>query len=320
MVGWGKKGETRCQMLQVENLTARVADFTYSDVSMHVDAGQTYGILGDGKSGKTEWLQLLSGMRSPDRGTVKVADCHIHHNIRRAQQHVSVLPRTLALFPALSVEDNLLFWGRLYDIPSGGLLSKMDRVLRLVNYEEGRGEQVAALSALDQKRVHLAAALLHEPEVLMLDQPTEQMNASERETFLEVVQQLQHYGQTMVYATDKVDEIQHVAMRVAILDQGNFLAEGTVDALRGLLGGQSQIVVRCRPLEALVRRIEAASMVHTVDEGKRELRIWTKEPKELLARLFSDWQQNEIVTESVRVVEPTLAGVYLHLTGKSLDE
>lgn len=307
-------------MLQVERVTARLGDhISQANFNFHVNKGETFGILGDGNAGKTELIQLLSGMRSPENGTVKIADCTVHQNIRRAQQHVSVLSRTLALFPAMSVEDNLMFWGRLYDLSANTLPDKINSMLAQVGYEGHRKEAVADLTVLDQKRVHLAAALIHEPKLLLLDQPTERMSADERDAFIQLVLQLQHTGLTMVYATDKIDEIQHVADRVAILDEGRILAEGTVDELRSLLDGQSQIVVRCRPLQTLVSCVEEAAIVHTVDEEKSELRIWTTKPTELLSQMFSDWQQNGVVTQSVRVVEPTLAGVYLHLTGKSLD-
>ncbi|AQS55478.1 hypothetical protein B0W44_06440 [Novibacillus thermophilus] len=307
-------------VLQVKQLTARVADhIQFVDVNLSVGAGEIYGILGDAKSGKTEFIQLLSGMRTPDRGWVKVDDCRVHDNIRRAQRHIGVLSRRLALFPMMTVENNLQYWGRLSERSTHRLESDIDRVLRYVHYQKRKEEVVAALGALDRKRVHLAAALLHKPKVLLLDQPTEPMTEREREAFLQIVQKLQRDGQAVVYATDKVHEIQHIATRVAIMDEGKILVEGTVEELRSLLGGQSQIVIRCRPLHAWVKLVEETATVHTVDEEKRELRLWTTKPKELLSRIFSDWQDNGLVAESVRVVEPTLEGVYLHLTGKSLE-
>lgn len=307
-------------MLRVEHVTAHLAEnIVCQDLSFHVNKGETYGILGDGNAGKTELLQLLSGIRSLDSGTVKVADCEVHANLRQAQQHVSVLSRTLSLFPAMSVEENLIFWGRLSNLSSDIFKDKISSVLARVGYGESHKACIAELSILNQKRIHLAAALLHDPQLLFLDQPTEGMTVDEKEQFIQQLQQLSNTGLTLVYATDKVDEIQRVARRTAILDEGQIVAEGTVDALRSLLEGQSQVVIRCRPLQPLIRCIEEAAIVHTVDDTRNELRMWTVKPKELLAQLFSDWQQQGMVTESVRIVEPTLAGVYLHLTGKSLD-
>lgn len=307
-------------MLRVERLTANLAaeDIMFSNVSFHINAGETYGILGDGNAGKTELIQLLSGLRTPDKGLVKIGDSIVHQNIRKAQQHISVLSRTPALFSGMSVEHNLLFWGRLYNLPPNRLSTEMDRVIEQVGYAGERDAEVSELSVLDQKRIHLAAALLHQPQVLMLDQPTEYMDSDEREAFMPVVQRLQKDGYTLLYTTDRVDEIQQIAHRVAILDEGCILAEGTFDELRSLLGGQSQIVIRCRPLGTLVSCIEEAALVHTVDERKNELRLWTMKPQDVLSQLFSEWQQSGLIIESVQVVEPTLAGVYLHLTGKSL--
>lgn len=307
-------------MLQVERLTADLVeeDITFSNVSFHINAGETYGILGDGNAGKTELIQLLSGLRTPEKGNVKIGDSVVHQNIRKAQQHLGVLSRTPALFSGMSVEHNLLFWGRLYDLSAHRLNAEMDRVLKQVGYAGERDVAASELSMLDQRRIHLAAALLHRPQVLLLDQPTEYMDSDEREAFIFVVQRLQQDGYTMLYTTDRVDEIQQIAHRVAILDEGLILAEGTFDELRSLLRGQSQVVIRCRPLRTLVSLIEEEALVHTVDERKNELRLWTMKPQDVLSRLFSERQQSGLVIESVQVVEPTLAGVYLHLTGKSL--
>lgn len=307
-------------MLVVEHVTAHMADHIECvDLSFHVNKGETYGILGDGNAGKTEFIHLLSGIISPESGIVKIDDCEVHRHIRRAQKYMSVLSRTLALFPTMSVEDNLMFWGRLYDLSLHSFRDRIKRLLALVGYDESYQEAVADLSILNQKRVHLAAALLHDPKLLLLDQPTEGMTLDERQHFIQLISQLQETGLTMVYATDKVDEIQRIAQRVAILDEGHVLTEGTADELRSLLEGQSQIVIRCRPLQVLRRCIEEAALVHTVDEANNEVRLWTVNPKELLAQLFSDWLHEGIETDSIRVIEPTLAGVYLHLTGKSLD-
>lgn len=306
--------------LHVTQLTAQVDDrLGFSDINLCAEPGETVGILGDAQSGKTELIQLLSGLRTPMSGTVHVGPCNVHQNLRQAQQYVSVVPRTLALFPNMNVIENLAFWGQLFDLSSYHLLNKVNTVLEQVGFTGHHDEKIAALDILAQKRVHLAAALLNEPQLLMLDQPTERMTTDERDSFLHVVRQLQDGERIILYATDSVAEIQFLAERVAILDEGAILADGTVDELRRSLGGQSQIVVRCHPLQAFVKVIEKAAIAHTIDEERNESRLWTTKPKELLAQLFSVWQQEGIVTESVRIVEPTLAGVYLHLTGKSLD-
>lgn len=307
-------------MLQLDHVTARLTDhITCLDLCFHVYKGEAYGILGDGGAGKTELIQLLSGFRSPDSGSVIVAGSDLHANIRQAQQHISTFSRTLALFPGMTVEENLIFWGRLNHLPVESFKKKIDRALVRVDYEESRHHLIGDLDLLNQKRIHLAAALLHEPELLLLDQPTEGMKAVDKELFITLIQQLHQDGLTIVYATDKVDEIQQVTHRAAILDEGQIVAEGTVGELRNLLEGQSQIVIRCRPLQALLHYVEEAAIVHTVDAVNNEVRMWTNNPQQLLAQLFADWQNSGIETKTVKVVEPSLAGVYLHLTGKSLD-
>ena len=307
-------------MLQVDHVSARLTDdITCLDLCFHVYEGEVYGILGDGHAGKTELIQLLSGFRSIDSGQIEVAGCDVHENIRQAQQYMSVYSRTLALFPGMSVEENLIFWARLNQLPWGSFRKKIDRALARVDYGAGRSHLIADLDGLNQKRVHLAAALLHDPQLLLLDQPTDGLTAADKEAFIALVQRLHQEGLTIVYATDKVDEIQQVADRAAILDEGQIVGEGTVSELRDKLEGQSQIVIRCNPLQALIRYVEESAIMHTVDAARNEVRIWTDEPEQLLAKMFSDCQQRGINTEAVKVVEPSLAGVYLHLTGKSLD-
>ncbi|WP_054949434.1 ATP-binding cassette domain-containing protein [Numidum massiliense] len=307
-------------MIDVQNVAARVADhIAYTDLNFHVASGEAYGILGDAGSGKTELIQLLSGVRSPESGKVTVANNRVYPNILEAQQYIGVVTRSLALFRSMTVEDNLMFWGRLLDLKARHSSERIEQRLEQVGFTGKRDDTVKSLPLLEQKKVHLAAALLHDPKVLMLDQPTERMRPKERESFLQVVSTLQQGGLTLLYATDRVDEVQRVARRVAIMDGGKILAEGTVEELRGSLGGQSQVIVRSRPLEALISYVEQQALVHTVDREEDAIRIWTSQPKQLLLQMFSEWQQTGVVTESVKVVEPTLAGVYLHLTGKSLD-
>jgi ABC-2 type transport system ATP-binding protein len=207
------------------------------DLSFAIRRGEIFGFLGPDGAGKTTTLSLLSCLLKPDGGTATIAGLDLFRQPRNIKRCCKFVPQTLALIPLLSIQDNLLLYGRLHGIKNQQLRPRVAEALQLVGLDAGRRDRVTKQSSGTQRRISLAAALLHQPEVLLFDEPTLNITEASRDGLLHTVVELNRRGLTVVYATRDAVEAARLCHRVALIDQGRIVALDTPYALQNMLGG-----------------------------------------------------------------------------------
>jgi ABC-2 type transport system ATP-binding protein len=198
------------------------------DLSFEVRAGECYALLGPNGAGKTTAISMLCGLLRPDRGRVSIAG-HEPFGSTAAAAHraLGLVPQSLALIPELSVTENLDFWARLQGVPRRRRRARMDAVLEHVGLAERRRDTVDSCSGGMQRRLNLAVALLHEPALLVLDEPTVGVDPQSRNRLLDLVSDLRDAGTAVLYTSHYLEEVERVADRVGVVDAGRMLTEGT---------------------------------------------------------------------------------------------
>jgi ABC-2 type transport system ATP-binding protein len=211
-------------------------------VSFAVRRGEIFGLLGPIGAGKTTTILMLAGLLKPDDGTATIAGFDLFRQSDDVKHLIRLAPQQLALSPWLSIYNNLLIYGRLHGINCKQLKPRITEVLKWVGLDCCRGADKQARGT--QRRISLAATLLHQPEILLLDEPTRNVDAHSCNFIWDTVTELNRRGLTVVYATCSGEEAARLCHRVALIDQGRIVALDTPDALRELAGGNLAAVFR----------------------------------------------------------------------------
>jgi linearmycin/streptolysin S transport system ATP-binding protein len=291
-------------------------------VGFQVAAGETYGLLGPNGAGKTTTISMICGLLRRDGGEVTVAGVSLDRDPGAVKAAIGYVPQDVALYQDLTGRENLRFWARMYGLAGGELADRVDRALTVVGLTERAGDKVAAYSGGMQRRLNIAAGLLHRPRLLVLDEPTVGVDPQSRNAILENVEALGGEGVAVLYTTHYMEEAERLCDRVGIIDQGRLIAEGTRRELVATIGERDRIELAASGdlvgLAAAARRTLDGVDEATVVPGG--LHLVGRDGRRLLPRLLELAEQAGVEVTSVEVVEPDLEAVFLHLTGKALRD
>jgi ABC-2 type transport system ATP-binding protein len=274
-------------------------------IGFEVQAGETFGLLGPNGAGKTTTIHMLVGALRPDGGTIEIDGQNdpTRHEVKRS---IGVCPQSLALYDELTGEANLAFFGRLYGLAGHTLRERVYLALETAGLADRRRQRVAGYSGGMKRRLNLACALLHEPRVLLLDEPTAGVDPQSRNHLFESIEALARSGTTIVYTTHYMEEAQRLCDRVAILDHGKLLALDTVEALITAHGGEAVV-------EATFAG-DAPALPWPIEEGR--LRVATGRPFDVVSELG----KRAATLAHLAIERPDLERVFLNLTGRRLRD
>jgi ABC-2 type transport system ATP-binding protein len=218
-------------MLVVEGLTKRFGErVAVAGVTFRLARGECLGLLGPNGAGKTSTLSMISGIAAPDGGTVRLAEAG--QNASDLKRSVGLVPQDLALFDELSAWANLQLFGGLYGLRSVTLKPRAEEALALVGLSDRRNDRVKTFSGGMKRRLNIAGALLHDPDLILLDEPTVGVDPQSRNAIFENLEVLKQRGKTLIYTTHYMEEAERLCDRVLIMDHGHVLADDTVAALK----------------------------------------------------------------------------------------
>lgn len=290
-------------------------------VGFTVAEGETYGLLGPNGAGKTTTISMLCGLVAPDGGAVEVGGLPMSTGRCRAKAAIGLVPQDVALYPDLTAEENLTFFGRLQGLERGLLRRRVDDVLDLVGLADRAGERVDGFSGGMKRRCNIAAALLHQPSLLVLDEPTVGVDPQSRAAIIDRIAELRREGMAVLYTTHYMEEAERLCDRIGIIDEGRLVAEGTRAELVAQVGART--VVRLGgdgDLEGLAARVEGEPDVIASRVVGDRMEATVVEPARALVQLIEAADDRSVRLSGVEVVEPDLESVFLHLTGKALRD
>ncbi|MFZ0624995.1 MAG: ABC transporter ATP-binding protein [Acidimicrobiia bacterium] len=309
-------------ILQAEGLVKRYDELTAVDgVSFAIDPGETFGLLGPNGAGKTTAISMVAGLLRPDAGHVTVAGVGITTITTAGKGAIGLVPQELAIYPDLTGEENLAFFGRLYGMRGQALAGRVDEVLEVIGLVDRRSDLTKEYSGGMQRRLNIGIGLLHQPKLLILDEPTVGVDPQSRNAILESVEHLSDAGLAVLYTTHYMEEAERLCDRVAVIDEGSVKAAGTRRELVSLVGERDRIhVVATGDLAGAARvagDLAGVSSASTSDEG---LEILASDAGSLLPGLLGKLAGTGLNVTGVQVIEPNLEAVFLHLTGKALRD
>jgi ABC-2 type transport system ATP-binding protein len=227
-------------------------------LSLSVRKGEVLGLLGPNGAGKSTSVSLAVGLLAPDAGTVTIDGGNPSDPAVR--QRIGVAPQALAIYDLLSGEENLRFFGQVYGLSGAALEARVAWCLEFVGLTDRRKDWAGGYSGGMKRRLNLAAALLHDPDLLLLDEPTVGVDPQSRNSIFESIESLHRQGRTVIYTTHYMEEAARLCDRIAIVDHGQLLALGTVDDLIAQHGGEATVVVQGPTLEKVFLNMTGRSL------------------------------------------------------------
>ncbi len=228
MVAMHTGNNTSAATLTVVGLTKSYGDRRVVDgLSFSVGVGETLGLLGPNGSGKTTTISMIAGVLAADSGSITIAGEPMSAAAKQAKRQVGLVPQDIALYDDLTAVENLRFFGRLQGLGRRQLNQRIDDVLEIVGLSDRRNDRVGEYSGGMQRRANIAAGMLHEPTLLILDEPTVGVDPQSRNQILDAVAELGGSGLSVIYTTHYMEEAERLCDRVCIIDGGQLLATGT---------------------------------------------------------------------------------------------
>ena len=290
-------------------------------VSFQVARGEVFGLLGPNGAGKTTLISILCGLLEPDEGRALIDGMEMSRQSLAAKARIGLVPQELALYPTLSARDNLLFFGRIYGLRGRRLRERVEAGLEIVQFTGRGGDVGTTFSGGMKRRLNIAAGLLHEPQILVLDEPTVGVDPQSRNAIFESIEMLNRAGVTVLYTTHYMEEAQRLCHRVAIMDHGEIIALDTPTALvRSLGAGLIRVRLSDGVAEAVIARMGRHPAVKAIRRQDGYLHVETHCIQEALAGLMAAVMDAGGKVVALEVLEPNLETAFLHLTGKRLRD
>lgn len=308
--------------IEVKNLKKSFGNLqAVQDASFAADAGEVLSLLGPNGAGKSTTISMLSGLLAPTGGDASIMGHSVVSEPESAKKSLGVVPQDIALYPNLSARENLIFWGKMYGLRGAILKQRVDEVLEIIGLVDRQKDHVDKFSGGMKRRVNIGAALLHKPDVIIMDEPTVGIDPQSRRHILDNVKELNRQGMTVLYTTHYMEEAAELSDHIAIMDKGRIIAYGTHDELIKLVGRETRIDITInaegeRVLEAW-RSTEGVARIDALDGTLTAL---VDDSNRVLPRLFDAASKVGVRIMSVDIQEPNLETVFLHLTGRALRD
>lgn len=307
-------------ILQVENLYK-----TYNHVeavkgiSFSIKKGEIYGLLGPNGAGKSTLIKMIAGIEKKDRG--KILFDESKPNVNKYKKHLGIITQDIAIYPSFTAYENVSFFCSLYSFKGKELKRRVKRALEFTGLSDYKDKKASEFSGGMLRRLHLACAIAHTPDLIIMDEPTVGIDPQSRNHILESVKQLNKNGASIIYTSHYMEEVEELCDEICIIDKGKIIAQGTTDDIKSnLLKYNIYTIVMKNKIEGIENHIKKIDGIYSVDIRGNEIKCNYNKDINILQKLVNTIFNNGGVIESIKDELPTLESVFLDLTGKKLRD
>lgn len=308
--------------ITVEGLKKTFGDIIALDgIDLSIPSGQCYGLLGPNGAGKTTAMNIISTYLTPDSGRVEVNGLDIRTHPLKIRGMLGMVPQEISLYDNLTARENIIFFGGLYDIDRKTLKVRTDELLKLLGLDERADDSTRKFSGGMKRRLNIACSLAHDPEIILMDEPTVGIDPQSRNFIYEFIEKLSTQGRTIVYTSHYMEEVERLCNRAAIIDNGKIIAEGTKAELIEMVESEDVVIIELGDespdaLGPVIEKYSAFSPVH--DDGS--LRLTGQGLHFDVPGIMKYLIDEGLKPRSVHIHEPNLETVFLKLTGRELRD
>jgi ABC-2 type transport system ATP-binding protein len=310
-------------MLELVDLSKKYKQvYAVNQLNMIINKGEIVGLLGPNGAGKSTAISMMSSLVEPSSGDVCFLNKSILKNPAPLRNVIGVVPQEIALYMDLTAEENLRFFGRIYGLKGTELNQKIEEVLEIIGLMDRKKKIVKTFSGGMKRRLNIGVALLHNPEIIIMDEPTVGIDPQSRNYILETVKKLNKEKQmTVLYTSHYMEEVEFLCNRIYIMDHGNLIASGTKDEIKRILSSEKTILIKAdRWNDRFIQGLKQNPLVNRVVVTDKEITIIVAKEVNLFSSLTHLAEESEIELNSAEIKTPTLEDVFLHLTGRALRD
>lgn len=310
------------KVLRIEELTKKFGDIAAVDnISLDIEEGEIYGLLGPNGAGKSTAINVISGLLLADRGRIYMMDKDIRKNSNFAKQNLGVVPQDIAIYYDLSAYENVKFFASLYGLRGKELREKTEEALEFVGLSDKAKCFPESFSGGMKRRLNIACAIAHRPKLIIMDEPTVGIDPQSRIHILQSVKKLNMMGCTIIYTSHYMEEVEDTCSKIAIMDHGKIIAEGSIDELKSIITDKNTIFVTVNPIsrvsEEMLKQING---VIEVDIKDNIVKISCVKEINNLDKIILYFTENHIEIKNLESKIPDLETVFLTLTGRKLRD
>jgi ABC-2 type transport system ATP-binding protein len=283
-----------------------------NDVSLTVHERETFGFLGPNGAGKTTTIRLLTGVLTPDAGTVRINGIDIHRHPLDAKMQMGVIPESSTVYGDLSAEQNLHLSGKMYGMPRALRDERIDEILSRLGLSEKRRNPVRTFSKGMKQRVSIACAIIHRPRVLFLDEPTSGLDVQSRRLVIETIRHMNEQGSTIFLTTHNIEEANTLCKTVCIINKGKIVAQDNPERLKKMFDTTQSVEVSFD--RTVTRDLFAAEGILRAEPCGDKWRLYTDNPDRVLKYLVGRAERESIGITSLTTSGPSLEEAFVQLT------
>jgi ABC-2 type transport system ATP-binding protein len=291
------------------------------NVSFNIEKGEIFGILGPNGAGKSTIVNILNTLVRPDEGDVIIDGVNIKDDGETIKLIMGVVPQEISLYEELSAYENLMFWGGLYDIPNQELKKNVNKTLEIVDLVSRKDDRIKTFSGGMKRRINIACSLLHNPKILVLDEPTVGVDPQNRNHIFEVIERLNNEGMTIIYTTHYMEEAERFCDNIAIIDVGRIIAQGTLKELRQISDVKDLLTIKLADVDnEIISRITSENQLFRFDSASNTLKVECANIGNDILVVINQIKSSGGVIERIYTQGTNLESIYLKLTGKELRD
>lgn len=308
-------------MLEVVELTKRFKNKeAVKGINFYMEQGETVGLLGPNGAGKSTTISLISSLVQPTSGDVRLRNESVLKSPEKIRHILGVVPQDIALYMDLTARENLEFFGRIHRIKKKDLKQRVEETLEVIGLKDREKDLVKTFSGGMKRRLNIGVALLHEPELIIMDEPTVGIDPQSRNYILETVKRLnQEKNISVLYTSHYMEEVEYLCDRIYIMDHGEVIASGTKDEIKSILSAEQSIVIQLELLKGeFLQRIESLPNVKSLSVKDPVVNVIVPKKANILNDIFKFAEETNTSITSVQIETPSIEDVFLHLTGRQL--
>lgn len=310
------------KVVEIDGLLKEYGELTaVNRINLEIEEGEVFGLLGPNGSGKTTTISCMLSLIPYDKGSIKIFGKNMDMKAYDIKKDIGIVLQDVAVFEELTVEENIMYFCSLY-IPDKKLCKQyVEEAMEFVGIQDFRKFRPKKLSGGLLRRLNIACGIAHKPKFIIMDEPTVAVDPQSRNNILEGIEKLNKQGATILYTSHYMDEIEQICSRVAIMDKGKIIAEGTKEEIKDMIGVEEKIeIVVSEVPDSLVKRINENSNIKECVVQGNSIKIVSKKGKHSLNTIVNYIQEANVKIRNLTSKEPSLNDVFLEITGKELRD
>ncbi len=310
-------------IIEVKNISKRFDDkLVLDNISFTVEKGDIFGLIGPNGAGKSTLINIMTGLLDSNNGSITISGFDVKKESIKAKEFLGLVPQELALMETISAYDNLEFFGSLYGLKGKLLKERINYALDITGLNEKRKDKVKKFSGGMKRRLNLAAAIMHEPKILILDEPTVGIDPQSRNHIFEFIKNVnQEKNTTIIYTSHYMEEVEYLCNNIFIMDEGKEIAYGSKKTVKSMISNNNKVNLRVDNINKnLINNIKQLNGIMNCENSHDEIKLLVEGDSFKLEPLLKILENNKSTIKSINVDEPNLEEVFLALTGKKLRD